>query len=165
MKIINFYKYLSNQLYIYLFIDENGFQEYDDTIVAGETGMQQSTFFCLQGFNSQLLIQFLCSLYIAFPFNSNLGNIESTDAILARMLKDYQLRQMYQLLTENSVEGKRSTSITGAPLGKNKRSVDKRKVCLFVFFRSYKFFLIQTISNKCCKKQFQQALEIFWIIT
>ena len=36
---VNFYKYLSNQLYIYLFIDENGFQEYDDTIVAGETGM------------------------------------------------------------------------------------------------------------------------------
>lgn len=62
------------------------------------------------------------------------------------MLKDYQLRQMYQLLTENSVEGKRSTSITGAPLGKNKRSVDKRKVCLFVFFKSYNFFLIYRIS-------------------
>ena len=61
------------------------------------------------------------------------------------MLKDYQLRQMYQLLTENSVEGKRSTSITGLPLGKNKRSVDKRKVCLFVFFKSYNFFLIQTM--------------------
>ena len=62
------------------------------------------------------------------------------------MLKDYQLRQMYQLLTENSVEGKRSTSITGLPLGKNKRSVDKRKVCLFVFFKSYHFFLIYRIS-------------------
>ena len=62
------------------------------------------------------------------------------------MLKDYQLRQMYQLLTENSVEGKRSTSITGAPLGKNKRSVDKRKVWLFVFFRSYNFFRIYRIS-------------------
>lgn len=72
------------------------------------------------------------------------------------MLKDYQLRQMYQLLTENSVEGKRSTSITGVPLGKNKRSVDKRKVCLFVFFKSYNFFLIQTISNKCCKKIFSR---------
>ena len=50
------------------------------------------------------------------------------------MLKDYQLRQMYQLLTEDSVEGKRSTSITGVPLGKNKQSVDKRK--------SYPYFLI-----------------------
>ena len=62
------------------------------------------------------------------------------------MLKDYKLRQMYQLLTENSVEGKRSTSFTGVPLGKSKRSVDKRKVCLFVFFRSYNFFLIYRIS-------------------
>ena len=61
------------------------------------------------------------------------------------MLKDYQLRQMYQLLTENSVEGKRSTSIAGVHLGKNKRSVNKRKVCLFVFFESYNFFLIQTM--------------------
>ena len=56
---------------------------------------------------------------------------------------------MYQLLTENSVEGKRSTSITGVPLGKNKRSVDKRKVCLFIFFKSYNFssFKCYTKSN------------------
>ena len=58
------------------------------------------------------------------------------------MLKDYQLRQMYQLLTEDSDEGQRSTSMRGAPLGKNKRSADKRKVCLFDFFKSYNFFLI-----------------------
>ena len=75
------------------------------------------------------------------------------------MLKDFQLRQMYQLLTENSVEGKRSTSITGVHLGKNKRSVNKRKVCLFVFFESYNFFLIQTISNKWYKKLFNRHMK------
>lgn len=30
-----------------IFIDENGFQEYDDTIVAVETGMQKFIFLCL----------------------------------------------------------------------------------------------------------------------
>ena len=72
---------------------------------------------------------FIWFIYIVFSFNFNLGNIESMDALLSRMLKDYQLRQMLKLLTEDSVEGKRSTSMRGAHLGKNKRSVDKRKVC------------------------------------
>ena len=30
-----------------IFIDENGYQEYDDTIAAAETGMQQLSFLCL----------------------------------------------------------------------------------------------------------------------
>ena len=108
------------------------------------------------------LIYFFCSLYIAFPFNSNLGNIESTDAILARMLKDYQLRQMYQLLTEDSVEGKRLTSMRETPLGKNKRSVDKRKVCIIVFIKSYNLLLIYRISGI---KNFSARIGNLWNIT
>ena len=82
--------------------------------------------------------------------------------MLSRMIKDFQLRQMYQLLTENSVEGKRSTSITGVHLGKNKRSVNKRKVCLFVFFESYNFFLIYRRSGI---KNFSAGIGNLWNIT
>ena len=42
----NFHVYIYLFNCIPIFIDENGFHEYDDTTVDGETGMQQLNFLC-----------------------------------------------------------------------------------------------------------------------